>query len=86
MKLHFPEPQSLKEKRFVLKSVVTRLRDQFNASIAELDGMDLWQSSVIAAACVGREKKEVERLLGEIMNFLDRQEHLRVVDHQKELL
>ena len=86
VKIHFPEPQSLKEKRFILKSLMTRLRQEFNAGIAELDGMDLWQHSVIAAVCVGNERKEVDRVLDQIMRFLDRENELRVVDHQKELL
>lgn len=71
LKLHFPEPQSLKEKRFVLKSFLTRFRQEFNAGICELDGMDLWQFSVIAAVCVSKERSEVERLLSNIMNFID---------------
>ena len=85
-KIHFPEPQSLKEKRAILKSVLVRLRREFNAGIAELDGMDLWQQSVIAVACVGRERKEVEHVLDRILEFLDCEENLRVIDHQKELL
>ena len=86
VKIHFPDPQSLKEKRMILKSVVTRFRQKFNAGIAELDGMDQWQMSVVAAACIGREKKEVDRTLNEMVNFFDREENLRIMEHQKELL
>ena len=86
LKLHFPDPQSLKEKRSILKSVLTRTRQAFNVGLAELDGMDLWQYSLIAAVCVGRERKEVEKLLDQVREFFDREEHLQVIEHQKELL
>ena len=85
-KLHFPEPQSLKEKRSILKSVLTRIRQTFNVGLAEIGDMDLWQASLIAAVCVGRERKEVEKVLDEVGHFLDRENQLQVVGHQKELL
>ena len=86
LRLHFPMPQSLKEKRSILKSVLTRIRQTFNIGLAEIDGMDLWQYSVIAAVCVGRERREVEKTLDQVREFLDREEELQVVDEQKELL
>ena len=85
-KIHFPNPQSLKEKRMILKRVLSRFRNEFNAGIAELDGMDLWQESLLAVVCVGRERKEVDRLLNRMLNFLDQERNLRVVEHQTELL
>ena len=86
LKLHFPEPQSLKEKRFVLKSFLTRFRQEFNAGICELGGMNLWQFSVVAAVCVARERNGAQHLLDRMMDFADREEGFRVVEHQKELL
>ncbi len=86
LKLHFPEPQSLKEKRFILKSFLARFRQEFNAGICELDGMDLWQYSVIAVVCVSKERSEVGRLLDQMMNFFDQEKGFRVTEHQKELL
>ena len=86
LELHFPEPQSLKEKRFVLKSVLVRLRQKFNVSVAELDGMDLWQSSVIGIGTIGKHRKDVDRALTGVLNFFDREPDLRVSRYQKELL
>ena len=40
--IHIPNAQSLKEKRFVLKSLKDKLRRNFNVSVAELDGQDKW--------------------------------------------
>ena len=47
--LHLPGANSLKDKRSVLKSVMRRIRNEFNVSIAEVDHQDLWRSAVLGA-------------------------------------
>ncbi len=47
--------KSLKEKRRIIKSVVGRLNNHFNISVAEIDYQDIWQSSKIGLAAVGNE-------------------------------
>lgn len=37
------EPQNLKEKRAILKRIITRAKQKFNISIAETDYQDLWR-------------------------------------------
>jgi uncharacterized protein len=86
LKLHFPDPQSLKEKRCILKSLLTRFSQAFNAGIAELDGMDLWQYSVLGVVCVARERKEAEKLINHIRHFFDHENGCRVIEDQQELL
>ncbi len=70
LELRFSEPQSLKEKRVILKSLVTRIRNQFNVSVAEVDGMDLWQTSTLAIATAGRETKFINEILDRVMDFI----------------
>ena len=41
--------QSLKEKRSVVKSLLDRLRQRHNVSVAETDHQDLWQRAEISA-------------------------------------
>ena len=40
IRLHIPESQSLKEKRRVVKSITSRIRNQFNISVAEVGDYD----------------------------------------------
>jgi uncharacterized protein YlxP (DUF503 family) len=47
IRLHLPENTSLKEKRRVLKSITTQLKNRFNISVAEVDDHDLWQKAVL---------------------------------------
>ena len=54
---------SLKEKRHVVKSLKDRLRDRFNVSVAEIDGLDAWQHSVVAAVTVSNDRVYAEKIL-----------------------
>ena len=84
LELRFFAPQSLKEKRMLLKSLLDRVRKQFNVSIAELDGMDLWQSSVLAIAAVGGETKRVNQILDYVAEFIKSQRDIEIMKQQME--
>lgn len=43
---------SLKEKRSIIKGLLTRMRNQLNAGVAEVDAHDLWGKAVIALSTV----------------------------------
>ncbi len=86
LELYFPDPQSLKEKRHILKSVLTRLKQRFNVSVAELDNMGKWQSSIIGVAYIGSNRNDVDRGLNSVLEFFDAEDKLEVVRQMKELL
>jgi len=71
--LHFPAPQSLKEKRSILKSLVTRIKNKFNVSVAEIDGMDLWQMSRLVIATVTRDRRRMDQVLRNTAEFIQRE-------------
>lgn len=51
--------QSLKEKRSILHSIIARLRREFNLSVAEVAGQDIWELGVIGLAAVGNDRRYV---------------------------
>ncbi|MBP6016764.1 MAG: DUF503 domain-containing protein [Candidatus Promineofilum sp.] len=55
--------RSLKEKRSIVKPVIVHLQREFNLSVAEVDGHDLWGTAVIGLAAVGNDKAHLHRLL-----------------------
>lgn len=59
---------SLKEKRHVVKSLKDRLRQRFNVAVAEIDGLDSWQRSVIAAVTVSNDRAHAEQMLQSVEN------------------
>jgi len=63
LELRLEHSHSLKEKRHVVESLKTRLRNKFNVSVAEIDHQDLWQRSTIAAVTVSSDHVHAERVL-----------------------
>lgn len=59
VRLRLPS-RTLKEKRTIVKSVVERLRNRFNASVAELDDLDDPAIATIGAAVVSNEGRHAD--------------------------
>lgn len=84
MALRLPAAHSLKEKRWVLKSLVTRIRSKFNVSVSEVDFQDSWQKASVAVAHVGSDRSYANQLLDQVLNFTGTVKELEVVDSQLE--
>jgi hypothetical protein len=65
IELFIPSSHSLKAKRSVLNGLKTRLSGM-NLSVAEVDGHDLWQRTVIGAAAVSNEAAYLDDLVTKI--------------------
>lgn len=84
LELYIPEAFSLKEKRLVLKSLKDRIRKKFNVSIAELDGNEKWQRSLLGIAMVANENQFIESSFGKILKMIDEDGRVEVIDRQIE--
>jgi uncharacterized protein len=69
LEIHIELSHSLKDKRHVIKSLKDRLRERFNVSVAEIDHLDSWQSSVVAAVTVCNDRVHAEQLLRAAESF-----------------
>ncbi len=78
--------RSLKEKRQIVQSVVTRLRNDFNLSVAEVDHHDLHQRACLAIACVGNQADFVNRVLDRVLERLQAEGRIAIVETELELL
>lgn len=63
--------QSLKEKRSVIKSVITRVRNDFNVSISEIDYLNLWQRTKLGIVMVANDYQFAETVIGEVLKRID---------------
>ena len=84
--LRIPGAQSLKEKRRVLKSLITRIRNKFNVSVSEVDTQDKWQLSTIAVAHVGSDRPYANELLDQVKNLAERVRETEIIDSRLEFL
>jgi uncharacterized protein YlxP (DUF503 family) len=62
---------SLKEKRAVLQRVLSRLKQKYNVSVAEIDYQDVWQRTKVAIVAVTSSQKATEREIQNALKFLD---------------
>jgi uncharacterized protein YlxP (DUF503 family) len=62
---------SLKEKRAVLQRIMTRLKQKFNISAAEVGHQDIWQLTRIAVVTVASSRLAAEREIENSIRFLD---------------
>ncbi len=69
--LHLPTCASLKEKRGRIKPLISRLRREFNVSVAEMDLQDKWQEAVIVCAMVGNDGAFLQSALGNVAKWVE---------------
>lgn len=62
---------SLKEKRAVLQRIMTRLKQKFNISIAEVGFQDTWQRTKFAIVVVASARVPAELELQNALKFID---------------
>jgi uncharacterized protein len=87
IELQVPESASLKHKRQVIRSLVQRIRQEYNVSVAEVDHLDSWQLATLAVACVSSDAAVVQGLMQRVVDFVDGQRlDLVLLDYQTELL
>lgn len=69
-KLGLPGCASLKEKRGLLKPLLSRLHKTFNVSAAETGLQDMWQSAWISIALVSNDTRYNSKKANEILNYV----------------
>ena len=70
--LRMPENSSLKDKRQVIKSLTTRLRNKFNLAVAEVEDNETWQIATIGLTCVSNDARHARQILDSAIEFVER--------------
>jgi uncharacterized protein len=78
--------RSLKEKRRVVKSLIARIRNNFNASVAEVADNDIYQQAVIGVTLVGSDRRVVNAKLDKLFNFAEDLGLAEMIDNQLEII
>lgn len=74
---------SLKDKRQVLRSLLERVRHDFNVAIAEVDDQDLWGNATIGVSCVSNDAHHAESILQHVADSFDARPELSVESANK---
>jgi uncharacterized protein YlxP (DUF503 family) len=85
LEFHVPGCSSLKEKRFVLRSLKDRLRQRLNLAVSECGHQDLWQRSRFCLVTVSNDSKVVHSVLSKACNLVEKDRRVELLDVHVEL-
>jgi uncharacterized protein YlxP (DUF503 family) len=84
--LRIHDCRSLKAKRRVVKAVIARIRNHFNAAVAEIEDNDLYQRAVIGVALVSNAAGEVDARIEKILDLVEAMGLAEVLDSEMEII
>jgi uncharacterized protein len=70
IEFRLPENHSLKGKRQVIRSVVARLQNNYNVSVAEVDSQGSWQLATLGIVCVSNSRRHADEILSNVIKFV----------------
>ena len=77
---------SLKEKRRIVKSLISRIRNKFNISVAEIDYNDSHLWAQIGFSITGNDSRVVNSKLDKVFNLADDIGLAQITDTQIEII
>jgi len=77
---------SLKEKRMVVKSIVQKLKNKFNISVAEVDQQDIHQTIVIGIVGICATTSQLDSTMEHIITYIESNTDAEIIDIQKEVI
>jgi uncharacterized protein YlxP (DUF503 family) len=80
------ECHSLKEKRRVVKSIIARLQNNFNASVAEVGFNDIHQKAEIGVAMVGNDHSVINSKIDKLVDMAEDMGLADMIDAEIELI
>jgi uncharacterized protein YlxP (DUF503 family) len=77
--LYLEETFSLKDKRQVVRSITQKVRNQFNAAIAEVADLDDARVATLAIVTVSNSAPHAQEMLQTVIDFIERRVELGVM-------
>ena len=84
-RLHAPWVHSLKEKRMIVKSIISRLQNRFHVSVAEIEEQDTHQIIVIGVASIIPNNAVADSMMDEISRFIEENCEAQILDEEREI-
>lgn len=84
LELYIPGKTSLKGKRQVTKSIIQRLRNNFNVSVSEVGSQDLWQRTELGLAVVCYNGAGADSIMEKIFSFVEKENEVEIISSRIE--
>ncbi len=73
-------PQSLKDKRSIIKGTLARIQNKFHISAAEVEFQEDWHRAGLGFSCVSNEAGHADSMLQSVLGFLESDPEMEVID------
>ncbi|RLC48198.1 MAG: DUF503 domain-containing protein [Candidatus Cloacimonadota bacterium] len=83
--MYLPLSQSLKDKRSVIKSIITKIHNKFNVSISEIDNLNKCKYCTIGIALITNNNAYADNVFSKIEDFIDSYQYIQIVSIQQYL-
>lgn len=80
VEIHLPTPQSLKQKRSLLRPTIEGIRRLGSYSVAEVDHHDDWQLATIGVAIAAPDGASLGMQIAKLRRYLDSRLEIEVLD------
>lgn len=85
--LHIPGALSLKDKRAVMKSLLSQVQREFSVAAAEVERQDQWQIGVIGVSCVSSDVRHADEVLARAVRYLGgRRGDAELLEYETEII
>jgi len=78
--------QSLKGKRKVIKSIIAKIRNNFNSSVAETAYNDVYDKAQIGFTLAGNDRRVINSKIDKIFNFAEDLGTAQLIDTDMEII
>ena len=78
--------RSLKSKRKIVKSIISRISNSFNISVAEVGSNDIHQRAEIGFALIGNDQRLINSKIDKVFNFVEELNAAEIVDSEMEII
>jgi hypothetical protein len=84
IELEIPGIGSLKEKRRIIKSLLARVKNKFNVSIAEVGNNDILRNATLGAAIVSNDISFGQSVISKLVNKIESNPEVVIIDYRTE--
>ncbi|NLJ89327.1 MAG: DUF503 domain-containing protein [Clostridiales bacterium] len=86
VKIYIPFAHSLKEKRTIVKSLCSKIKNNFNVSISEVENQDVHQTIGLGIAIVSNNSKHIDSIIDKIINYIEANTEGEIIEINREIV
>ena len=76
---------SLKEKRMIVKSIISKLQNKFNISVCEIENQDIHNLITIGIAGIALDSKVCDSTIDNIINYIEDNTDAEIINIEQEV-